>query len=182
MTAPERRPPRIVIQDVRPQLDCGRWAPTRRLGDPVLVTADFFGDGHEVLCAVVRYRRVGSRRWREASMEHLEADRWGGEFVVDELGRWCFTVEAWVDRFASWRRELERKAEATQQDLASELAEGVALLGGLVERLKGEPRTTAEAALDVLRSSEQQSAKVEAALAPELAAALDAMPDRFEAT
>jgi len=182
VTAPERRPPRIVIQDVRPQLDCGRWAPKRTLGDLVLVTADIFRDGHEVLRAVVRYRRVGERRWREAPMEHVEADRWGGEFIVDELGRWCFTVEAWVDRFASWRRELERKAEVGQRDLASELAEGAALLGDLVPRLNGEPRATAQAAFDVLGFSEPQGAKVEAALAPELVAALDAMPDRLEAT
>ena len=62
-------------------------------------------------------------------MEHLGNDRWLGSVEVDELGRWQYSIVAWVDRFASWRHELERKVEAGQADLSSELAEGAALLG-----------------------------------------------------
>ena len=62
-------------------------------------------------------------------MEHLGNDRWLGSFEVDELGRWQYSIVAWIDRFASWRHELERKVEAGQADLSSELAEGAALLG-----------------------------------------------------
>ena len=56
-------------------------------------------------------------------------DRWRGSFEVDDLGRWQFGVVAWVDRIASWRWELQRKVEAGQEDLSSELAEGATLLG-----------------------------------------------------
>jgi starch synthase (maltosyl-transferring) len=122
-------PPRIQIERVWPQLDCGRYPVKRTLGQPVDVWADIFRDGHEVLRAAVRYRRAGVRRWREAPMQEVESDRWTGGFEPDELGLWEFTVAAWTDRWASWRWEIERKVNAGQEDLAGELSEGAALIG-----------------------------------------------------
>ena len=91
--------------------------------------ATIFADGHDILRAAVRYRAPGARRWSEAPLEPLGNDRWEGSFPVGELGRWQYAVTAWIDRFASWRHELERKVAAGQADLAGELAEGAALLG-----------------------------------------------------
>ena len=36
-------------------------------------------------------------------LRSLVNDRWQGEFVVDEIGRYEFTLEAWVDHFKTWR-------------------------------------------------------------------------------
>jgi starch synthase (maltosyl-transferring) len=182
MAAPGKSPPRILIQDVWPQVDCGRWPPKRSLRDSVEVWADVFRDGHEVLRTVVRYKRPGARRFEEAPMEHVAADRWTGSFAVDELGRWTFAIEAWVDRFATWRHELSRKVDVGQRDLTSELLEGSGLLADLIGRLRGEARKTVQAALDALGSDAPQEERVAAALAPELATALEAHPERFEAT
>jgi starch synthase (maltosyl-transferring) len=129
MLLPKTKPPRIQIEDPWPSIDCGRYPVKRTLGDTVEVWADIFRDGHEQLGAAVRYRAPGAKEWREAPMRHVDSDRWSGSFVVDELGRWTFAIAAWVDRFASWRDELRRKVEGGQKDLASELAEGAALMG-----------------------------------------------------
>ncbi len=131
MTLPKGTSPpaRIQIENVWPMLDCGRYPVKRTLGRRVAVWADIFRDGHEILRAAVKYRPVGSRAWLQVPMEHDEADRWHGVFEPTSLGRWQFVIEAYVDRAASWRNELERKVEAGQEDLASELAEGTALLG-----------------------------------------------------
>jgi starch synthase (maltosyl-transferring) len=120
---------RIQIEDIWPQVDCGRYAVKRSVGDPVQVWADVFRDGHEVLGAAVRYRKSGERRWREVAMEQHGSDRWTATFTPDACGRWDFAIGAWVDRFASWRWEIQRKADAGQDDLTSELAEGAALHG-----------------------------------------------------
>jgi starch synthase (maltosyl-transferring) len=121
-------PPRIQIEHVWPQLDCGRYPVKRTLGERVEVWADIFRDGHDVLRAAVRYRAPGARRWSETPMQEVESDRWTGSFEADALGRWQFTVAAWTDRWASWRWELERKLKTGQEDLAGELSEGAALL------------------------------------------------------
>jgi starch synthase (maltosyl-transferring) len=122
-------PARIQIQRVQPQIDCGRYAVKRTVGDRVEVTARIFRDGHEVLGAAVRYKPPGAARWQEARLAALGNDEWAGSFQVDAPGTWCFRVEAWVDRIASWQDELRRKHDAGQEDLSSELAEGALLLG-----------------------------------------------------
>jgi starch synthase (maltosyl-transferring) len=131
MPAPRGKEPprRIQIQRVTPQIDGGRYPVKRTVGDPVDVSADVFRDGHEVLGAAVKYRAAGERRWQEALMRFEGNDRWSASFVPERGGRWQFAVESWVDRFASWRHEIQRKVEAEQEDLSSELAEGAALYG-----------------------------------------------------
>jgi len=122
-------PARIQIQRVTPQVDCGRYAVKRTEGDRVDVTARVFRDGHELLGAAVRYKPAGATRWVEAPLASLGNDEWAGSFTVDRCGTWCYRIEAWVDRIASYQNELRRKVEAGQKDLAGELAEGAVLLG-----------------------------------------------------
>jgi starch synthase (maltosyl-transferring) len=121
-------PPRIQIQDVHPQVDCGRYPVKRTLRDLVAVRARVFRDGHEVLGAAVRWKPRSASRWREAPLEPVGNDWWEGVFEVDACGRWVFRIEAWVDRIASWQVEIRRKSDAGQTGLASELAEGALLL------------------------------------------------------
>jgi starch synthase (maltosyl-transferring) len=128
---------RISISDVAPQVDCGRWPAKACAGDRVEVTATIVRDGHEVLRAVVRSRR-GRSRWREDPLDPLGGDRFAGSFEVDDVGRWRFEIEAWVDRQAGWLDEYDRKLAAGQADLAGELAEGEALFGiGTVDEWRG---------------------------------------------
>ena len=127
-TLPKTRS-RIQIQRIWPMVDCRRYPVKRSLGDRLDVWADVFADGHDVLRAVVRYKSPTARRWCEAPMEPMGNDRWHGSFEVDQLGRWQYTITAWIDRWASWQWELKRKLEAGQKDLTSELLEGAALAG-----------------------------------------------------
>ncbi len=129
VTLPSSRPPRIEIQSVSPEIDCGRFPAKRSVGDAVRVAATIFADGHDVLRAALRTRRPGDADWVETPLELLGNDRWETSFNVDRLGLWEYTIVAWVDRLASWRWEIERKVEGGQSDLAAELAEGASLLG-----------------------------------------------------
>ena len=125
-----RKPqPRIRVEHVRPQLDCGRFAAKRTVGERVEVSAMVIRDGHEVLGAAVLYRGPGKRRFTPVALEPVGNDLFTGSFEVTECGRWEYTVEAWSDRAATFRDELRRKVEAGQKDLAGELAEGSELLG-----------------------------------------------------
>jgi starch synthase (maltosyl-transferring) len=128
MSIPKTTPSRIQIQEVTPQVDCGRFPVKRTVGERVEVTARIFRDGHETLGAAVRHRGPGSTRWTEAPLEPLGNDVWAGSFEVGRPGLWCFRLEAWIDRVASFQDELRRKVAAGQTDLDGELSEGAALL------------------------------------------------------
>ena len=114
----EKPPPRIQIQGVAPQIDCGRYPVKRTVGDRIDVTARIFRDGHEILGAAVRYKEAGATRWQESPLEPLGNDEWAGAFAVESCGSWCFRVEAWVDRLGSFQDEVRRKVAAGQADLA----------------------------------------------------------------
>ncbi|HET8557969.1 MAG TPA: alpha-1,4-glucan--maltose-1-phosphate maltosyltransferase [Gaiellaceae bacterium] len=129
MAIPKTKPARIQILEVTPQIDCGRYPVKRTAGERVAVTARIFRDGHETLGAAIRQRSPGSSSWTETPLEPLGNDAWSGSFEVDRPGLWCFRIEAWVDRVASFQEELRRKVAAGQADLAGELSEGAILLG-----------------------------------------------------
>ena len=126
---PGKTPSRILIEDVQPQVDSGRFPVKGIVGDSVGVSATIIRDGHEVLGAVVRHKAHGAARWKESPLHAVGNDRFEGSFQPDSCGRWSFRIEAWVDEVASYQWELRRKVDAGQEDLTSELAEGAVLLG-----------------------------------------------------
>src|ERR1700728_2476536 len=116
---PERFPVqgrcRVVIENVTPQIDGGRHPVKRTVGERLAVEADIFADGHDVLSAVVKYRAENSDQWLESPMERVANDRWRGDFAVGAEGFYFYTIEAWVDRFQSWRDDLQKKIQAGQE-------------------------------------------------------------------
>jgi starch synthase (maltosyl-transferring) len=170
-------PPRIRIEDPAPSIDCGRHPAKACVGDTVQAYATIFKDGHDVVRAVVRYRALGAD-WQEAEMERIDAhvagDRWRGSFPVSAQGRHAFTFEAWTDHFATWRREIERKVEAGQQDFGGELSEGAALLHQIADRADGDDAGRLRHAAEHLT--------VDAALDNELLEVAERHPDRTNAS
>jgi starch synthase (maltosyl-transferring) len=180
---PQRR---VVIENVRPSVDDGRFAIKRTVGERVTVTADVFADGHDVLAAAVLHRPEGSNTWDEVPMTPLGNDLWQAEFVVTALGRHEYTVEGWIDRFASWRLELSKKVGAAQ-DVSSELLEGAAIVSRAGARAAAgrDPalrETLVAAAAALADTGRPAGERVAAALADALARAMDAVPDRSRAT
>jgi starch synthase (maltosyl-transferring) len=173
---------RAIVEGVEPQIDSGRFPIKRTIGEEVRVRADIFADGHDEVAAVVRYRRAGDQQWREVPMTAAGNDRWQAVFVVGELGRYEYTVEAWIDRFASWRHDLSKKVGAGQE-VSSELVEGAALITSALDR---HPAGAADApVLEIVRTLQTASdpgRRVAAALNEELAAFMDARPDRSRST
>lgn len=80
-------------------------SPSNAVGDMnCTVEADIFTDGHDALSCLLQYRKAGESTWLETPMRVLVNDRWRGEFQTQELGRYEYTILAWVDAFKSWRR------------------------------------------------------------------------------
>ena len=118
---------RVVVEGVEPELDCGKFPAKAVAGEPFLVEADVLSDGHDSLRCRLLYRTERQRRWRETEMAPLSNDRWRGAFVPEEPGMHVFTIQAWVDHWGTWVRDL-RKRVAAGQDVAIDLRIGACLL------------------------------------------------------
>lgn len=114
---------RAVIEDVTPQVDCGRFPAKRVLGEEVWVEADIFTDGHDRVTADLLYRHESESGWHRLPMQELVNDRWRGRFRAERLGRYYYTLAAWVDHFGTWRHDLEKRY-AAGQELSIEFAIG----------------------------------------------------------
>jgi starch synthase (maltosyl-transferring) len=120
-------PPRVVIENVYPEIDGGRFPIKRIVGEQVVVTADIFADGHDAVSAVLLFRRRGEPAWVEALMVPEVHDRWHGSFTVLEVGEYEYTLQAWIDHFASWRSGFIKKVEAGQ-DVSVDILIGARLV------------------------------------------------------
>ena len=130
---------RVSIQRVRPAVLDGRFPAKAIVGRPVDIRADIVCDSHEVLGAVVRHQAIGQRGWSETRLSHDINDRWTTTITPESLGIHRFTVEAWVDHTATWRRDLLKKADAQAVEPV-DLEVGAQLLASLAERAKGAQR------------------------------------------
>ena len=123
---------RVVIESVTPEIDSGRFPIKRTAGEKVVVQANAFGDGHDAVAVVLRYRVSTDTAWQEVAMRPLAGDRWEGEFTVERVGVYEYTIQGWVDRFSTWHRDFQKRVAAGQQtqvdllvgaDLVEEAAE-----------------------------------------------------------
>ncbi|MDP9338041.1 MAG: alpha-1,4-glucan--maltose-1-phosphate maltosyltransferase [Acidobacteriota bacterium] len=129
--------PRVIIDKVLPEIDGGRFPITRTPGELVTVSADIFSDGHDVIAAALMYRGDGDPVWHEEPMVGITNDRWEAQFRVSTVGRYFYTLRAWVDNFKTWSRDLAKKAGAGQ-DLAMDLLTGGQFLAAAAKGAKGE--------------------------------------------
>jgi starch synthase (maltosyl-transferring) len=174
----------IVIERVRPEIDGGRFAAKRVVGEACIVSADIFKEGHDQLAARVRYRGPGEGEWSYVAMPYdYNADRWAGAFPLDRIGEWRFTVEAWTDVFSTWRSGLEKKV-AAGQDVSVELLEGAEILERAARACKDRgARASLTQGATTLRDTYGTIAdRAKAALDPELHAIASQHPAREDLT
>ena len=129
---------RVVIENVAPCVDAGRFAVKRCIQEELVAEADCYCDGHEIVVARLRYRREHDTGWQESPMTALEQDRFRGAFPLPELGIWYFTIIAWVDRLQSWRRDFMRREAA--EDVVSAAQLGAQLIGATAEHAASRDR------------------------------------------
>ena len=144
---------RVVIENIQPAVDGGRFPVKRITGDEVVVEADCFADGHDVVACMLKWRSAGSA-WKSTPMQPLANDRWRASFVVAALGTWEYAVCAWVDPFQSWRHDFARRVDLDDVRIAA--ASGA----GLIEACAGRSDRAADA--ELLRAWSRELAQLAA--------------------
>src|SRR3954469_4764327 len=148
---------RVILENVVPQVDGGRFPAKRSVGEVVRVEVDAFTDGHDKLSVSLRHRGGEADEWHEADMSPLVNDRWFGEFSVHVVGWHEFTISAWVDHFATWRYDLQKRV-AAGQNVAVDLQIGANLVDEAAAATDGEISRSLSAFAALLRSDRRGEA------------------------
>jgi starch synthase (maltosyl-transferring) len=174
--------PSVVIENLQPLIDGGRYPVKRIIGEDLVVEADIFKDGHDVVAAILKWRVIGKRAWRETPMNFVDNDRWRGVCTLYDEAIHEYTVEAWTDTFRSWQAEFTKKFEAGISDLRSEALEGAALVEAAAKRARD--RADRKRLLELSRQiSTGANSEIHAiAQSPELEVLMATYPDRSAAT
>ncbi len=170
----------IVIENIYPELDSGRYPVKRIAGEPVNVSADIFKEGHDILSAVLKYRSKKDTAWQEIPMREGDNDRWYAEFVPVENTRYVYTIEAYTDVFSSWKRSFIIKAEAGE-DIAGELLEGQRIIDEAIVRVSDKDGRKLSTFLQDLRSAGDQIEAVRIVSSEQLDHIMAECPDKSDA-
>ena len=147
---------RVIIEGVQPAVDDGRFAAKRVAGDLVQIEADIFADGHDVLSAVALHRHASERVMRETRMTQLVNDRWRAEVAVEKIGFYHFTIEAWIDHFLTWHRDLQKRVD----ELDLQLAIGLTMIREAAARAKARDRKRLERYIAIIEGDDEVADKV----------------------
>jgi starch synthase (maltosyl-transferring) len=176
MEKPNEGRSRVVIENVQPEVNCGRFPIKRIVDDIVSVEADVFGDGHDEVRARLLWKPESDPVWQTTEMQPLGNDRWRGEFAVRQVGRFRYTLAGEVDHFGTWRSDLKKRI-AANQDLALPFASGALLLEQV--KLRATPADSAQLAAwaKALRNSRDDAATAELGLQDEVYEVVKRYPD-----
>jgi starch synthase (maltosyl-transferring) len=171
----------VVIERIQPELDGGRYPVKRVVGDDLLVTADIFADGHDLLAAALLLRAEDEEAWVEVPMRPIDNDRWSGHVRLTRNAWHRYAVEAWRDAWGSWRHGLHKKVEAAVA-VPVELDEGRLLLEAAATRAEraeaADDLRTLREALSAYRRARSEASRVAALDTEVVAAAAQRHPDR----
>jgi starch synthase (maltosyl-transferring) len=182
----DRHPYPVIIENVSPAINGGRFPVKRVVGEELRVEADIYKDGHDIVGARLKWREQGKRKWNTAPMTAIPNgnDRWQGSCTLLQNATFEITIEAWPDTFRSWSHEFRTKLRAGQTDLSLETKEGVLLIEAAAERAqKTSPdstKTLREKAGELANSAPSQADTL--AHEPALESLMDAFADLELAT
>jgi starch synthase (maltosyl-transferring) len=174
--------PSVVIENLAPLVNGGRYPVKRVAGEDLVVEADIFRDGHDVVAAMLKWRLLGETLWNETPMAHIDNDRWRGAFTVHENATYEYTVEAWTDRFRGWQEEFRKKFEAGITDLISEALEGTVLIEAAALRAHDPDDAARLRAISQQIHTAENEQINEIVQSGELAVLMATYPDRSDAT
>jgi starch synthase (maltosyl-transferring) len=175
---------RIPVMSASPVVDGGRFPASCAQGEVVPFTANAFREGHDAMGVQIVLRGPdGAELRRPMRSSNPGLDLWEARLRLETTGHWDFRIEAFGDPYATWAHVAEVKIPA-DLDVDLVIAEGVQVLGRVLEEVDAGERPTGDAplvraAIDALRNHAlSPAARVSPALADDLRAILHERPLR----
>jgi starch synthase (maltosyl-transferring) len=172
---------RVIIERVKPEINNGQFPIKRRIGEKVIVEADIFTDGHDSITARLLHKGPDDVQWIETPLLFIQNDRWQGEFIVDRIGIYHYTLMGWVDHFKSWQKALKKKFEAGQ-DISVDALTGAAYIKEGSKHASGKDAKKLTEISDFLKKKKDIEKIFSLSMSEELSNLMDHYADKGVAT
>lgn len=177
---------RVSIDNVKPQIDCGKYKIKRTVNENIKVEADIFSDGHDKVDAILLYRektrgRGKEKKWQEVPMEFIMNDHWTATFSASNKGIYEYTIEAWVDHFSTWQYGLKKKYQ-DRQPIKTELLIGAQMMEEAIARASAPQKKKLQSWIKQIREGDDESASVNLSLNDEVTQLMYDTRDRTRST
>ena len=166
---------RIVIENIKPQINCGDVFIKRVIDETVNVTSDVLVDGHDILQASVLYKHKSEKTWKETRMHHVNNDEWQAKFQVQKQGFYAYKIQGWVDYLLNWQYGIGRKID-DHQHVKSELLEGAELLKPLVKKVSASEKKYLNHLIKIFKNADDYDESILEARSEKLAEILSKYP------
>lgn len=170
-TKPKQGRSRVLISDIKPLVDCGRYPIKRVVDEALKVEATLVADGHDVVAGAVAWRKKNAGKWQRVALKPIENDQYSAELSFAEIGAYEYKIEAWIDYALTWLHGLEKKFK-DGQDVSVHLADGIPHL----EFLKTKKLKEAASLIELI--AKDSNAAAEKALEPWLEGAFHKLPEK----
>ena len=172
---------RVIIENISPQLDAGRYAIKAFEGDTIKVEADIFLDGHDQLAAKLLYKFSTDEDWTETKMNFVNSDHYEAYFQVSKNGFYTYTIQAWVDHAATWHHEIDMKIKDGQH-VNIELLVGASIIEKMIKIASKEDKVELKAIANLFKDSNTYNEAIAFIYNHKLHEWIEQYPDRQHAT
>lgn len=172
---------RVIIENISPQLDAGRYAIKAFEGDTIKVEADIFLDGHDQLAAKLLYKFSTDEDWIETTMNFVNNDHYEASFQVSKNGFYTYTIQAWVDNAATWHHEIDMKIKDGQH-VNIELLVGANIIEKMMKIASKEDKAELKAIANLFKDSNTYNEAIAFIYNHKLHEWIEKYPDRQHAT
>lgn len=163
----EKGQSRIIIENLTPEIDAGRFAAKRIVGEAFTIMVDIFGDGHDIVNGYFLYKHESDKKWSEIPLTEVGNDAWTATFTPAKQGYYSYTVEAWMDHALDWHHGITKKAEAGQH-VNVELNDGTKILKDYKSRASKTDAKLLDQLIKLIASESTYAEAVELACSEEL--------------
>ncbi len=169
---------RVVLENIRPQINQGTVFIKRVLDELVDVTADVLVDGHDKIQASILYKHQKEKVWREVRMHHVDNDGWAATFQVQKQGFYSYKLQGWVDDALNWQYGIGRKI-SDNQHVKSELLEGIEYLKPLLKEANKTEKKYLQHVISIFKSDEDYEKAIKEAISDQLETIFTKYPAKF---
>ncbi len=131
---------RVIIENLHPIVDGGRYYAKSSIGQKINCSADIFADGHDVINASLLYKHEKEKGFTEIELKNTNQDLWEANFKAEKQGFYEIKLTGWVDNALNWQHNIERKIKDNQH-VNVELQDGIQYLDFLAKKANKTEKT-----------------------------------------